>query len=133
MNTTHTGDPVTGPEATYLAGLAQGRWRIQRCCACEHSVFPPRQFCPSCTGPLEWQVPCPHGTVYSTTVVRLDPKQPYNVSLIDLDAGVRMMSNVIDMDPDRVHIGMRVTAFIEESDEQTRVLFRPAQEVHHDE
>ncbi len=116
-----------GPEATYLKGLAQGIWRIQRCTGCSRHVFPPRQYCPGCeSAKLEWVAPRPTGTVYSTTVVRLDPQQPYNVALIDLADGIRMMSSVICPDPGDVYIGMPVRAEIEGSGDEARIVFHPA-------
>ena len=52
------------------------------------------------------------GTVYSTTTVRRKPEVggDYDVSLIDLDEGVRMMSRVEGLAPTEVKIGMRVRA-----------------------
>lgn len=51
----------------------------------------------------------------------------YNVSLLDLDEGVRMMSNVVGMPPDQVRIGMAVQAVIGERDGAPAVLFEEAQ------
>ena len=50
--------------------------------------------------------------VYSTTTVRRKPEAggDYDVSLIDLDEGVRMMSRVEGVPPAEVKIGMRVRA-----------------------
>jgi uncharacterized OB-fold protein len=52
--------------------------------------------------------------VYSTTVVRrkADDGGDYNVCLVDLAEGVRMMSRVVSVAPQDVRIGMRVTARI---------------------
>ena len=47
-------------------------------------------------------------TVYSTSVVYPRAGQPYNVALIDLDEGFRMMSRVIEIDPHLVRIGQKV-------------------------
>jgi hypothetical protein len=51
-------------------------------------VFHPR------VGPYEWRVSTGEGTVYATTTVRRRGEDPYDVSLIDLDEGFRMMSRV---------------------------------------
>lgn len=126
MTDIHTKLPSGGPEGRYLDGLAQGIWRIQRCSACSQHVFPPRQFCPACEShSLDWVTPCGTATVYSTTVVRLDPQQPYNVALVDLDEGVRMMSSVLCLDPGDVHIGMRVQGLIEGQGSEARIVFYP--------
>ena len=52
------------------------------------AVFHPR------VGPYEWRVSKGAGTVYATTTVRPRGGEPYDVSLIDLDEGFRMMSRV---------------------------------------
>jgi uncharacterized OB-fold protein len=52
---------------------------------------------------------------------------PYNVALVDLDEGVRMMSRVEGIvAPDQVVIGQRVNAFIGRIDDKAAVLFRAA-------
>jgi uncharacterized OB-fold protein len=54
------------------------------------------------------------------------PIVPYVVALVDLDEGIRMMSNVVDCSPSEVRIGMRVEAVFEDlTSEITLPLFRP--------
>lgn len=104
---------TVGAEATYQAALKQGRFLIQHCRDCEKHVFYPREICPHCGSlSLAWMQPAGTGTVYSTTTVRRKPDAggDYDVSLVDLDEGVRMMSRVIGMAPSDVKIGMRVRA-----------------------
>ncbi len=50
------------------------------------------------------------GTVYATTVVHRAGEQPYNVCLVELDEGVRIMSRVEGVAPADVAIGLRVQA-----------------------
>ena len=102
-----------GAEARYQAELNQGRFMIQRCNDCDKHVFFPREVCPHCGGiSLAWLEPKGTGTVYSVTTVRRKPEAggDYNVSLVDLDEGVRMMSRVDGVAPPEVNIGMRVKA-----------------------
>ena len=72
-------------------------------------VFFPRAVAPR-TGSdkLDWKVSKGTGTVHATTVVHAKDKKPWNVALIDVDEGFRMMSRVEDIDPMQVKIGMRV-------------------------
>src|ERR1019366_2412467 len=103
----------SGAEAHYRAALNEGRFLIQRCGACGKHVFHPRSICPHCWNEqLDWGEPKGTGTVYSTTTVRRKPEAggDYDVSLIDLDEGVRMMSRVEGVLPAEVKIGMRVHA-----------------------
>jgi uncharacterized OB-fold protein len=57
---------------------------------------------------LYWELSKGLGTVYSTTVVYSRDEKPYNVALIDIDEGYRMMSRVEGIDPEHIRIGMRV-------------------------
>lgn len=107
--------PPSGPEKQYLDKLAAGRFEIQKCAACAKHVFYPRVLCPHCgSGPLGWVTPSGRGTVYSTTVVRRKSADggDYNVCLVDLAEGPRMMSRVAGLAPEQVKIGMPVSARI---------------------
>lgn len=104
---------ASGPDKQYADALAAGQFRIQLCHDCNRHVFYPRNICPHCGGDaLTWTAPAGTGTVYSTSVVRRKPEAggDYNVALIDLDEGVRMMSRVEGIAPKDVRIGMRVRA-----------------------
>lgn len=118
-----------GPDATYFAFLEAKDWRIQHCSACGTHVFQPRVMCPSCGGDaLDWVAPSGKGVVHSTTVIRRKPERggDYNVCLVDLEEGVRMMSRVEGLAPEDVTIAMAVTARLAEQDGQTVVVFDPA-------
>jgi uncharacterized OB-fold protein len=100
-----------GAEVRYQAALNEGRFLIQRCNDCKKHVFYPRVVCPHCaSAALEWVAPKGTGSVYSTTTVRRKPDAggDYDVSVIELDEGVRMMSRVEGLPPADVKIGMRV-------------------------
>jgi len=104
---------VPGPEFQYQERLSQGRFEIQKCAGCGKHVFYPRVLCPHCGADrLAWVAPSGRGVVYSTTVVRRKPADggDYNVALVDLEEGVRMMSRVAEIAPETVRIGMKVKA-----------------------
>ncbi|WP_420995568.1 Zn-ribbon domain-containing OB-fold protein [Cupriavidus sp. 30B13] len=106
------GNETQGADAFYFASLAQGSFVIPRCGECGRWHFFPRVLCPHCgSDALAWHAPSGGGTVYSATTVRRQ-EGDYNVSLIDLDEGPRMMSRVAGVAPDAVRIGMRVRARI---------------------
>jgi uncharacterized OB-fold protein len=105
--------PPSGPEKRFFDALAAGRFEIQKCSSCARHVFYPRVLCPHCgSDRLDWIAPSGRGTVYSTTVVRRKPADggDYNVCLVDLAEGVRMMSRVAGIAPPDVRIGMAVKA-----------------------
>jgi len=107
--------PPSGPEKQYLDKLAAGHFEIQKCAGCGKHVFYTRVLCPHCGGDrLDWVAPSGRGTVYSTTVVRRKPADggDYNIVLVDLAEGVRLMSRVAGIAPEQVKIGMAVSARI---------------------
>ena len=115
-----------GPEARFRAFLAEGRFMIQRSAGTGRHVFYPRVAAPG-TGEtdLEWVEAAGTGTVYSTTVARTREGN-YNIALIELDEGVRMMSRVEGAAPETVRIGQRVRARIATEDGAPLVVFDPA-------
>ena len=101
-------------------------------------VFYPRVFCPHCDAApsaLEWRTASGRATVHAA-VVEHRPEaagaafaggEPYCVALVDLEEGVRMLTNVVGCAPDDVHTGMAVTVTWEPlSDGRQLPLFRPA-------
>jgi uncharacterized protein len=104
---------MRGVQAQHQAALDEGRFLIQRCEACARHVYFPRESCPHCGADrLAWVQPRGLGTVHAVTTVRrkADSGGDYNVSLVDLDEGVRLMSRVEGVAPADVAIGLRVQA-----------------------
>jgi uncharacterized OB-fold protein len=88
---------TTGILEQHQAHLNQGNFYIQKCLDCEKLIYFPREFCPHCSSTkLDWHQPTGLGTIYALTTVRrkLEAGGDYNVSLIQLEEGVRMMSRV---------------------------------------
>ena len=115
-----------GVQAFHQLELDAGRFLIQRCGGCGKHVYFPRELCPHCGGSaLEWTLPQGAGTVYAVTTVRRKPTDggDLNVSLIDLDEGVRLMSRVDNLPADQVRIGQRVKARVQVEDGRGLVLF----------
>ncbi|MGO9456933.1 MAG: Zn-ribbon domain-containing OB-fold protein [Acidimicrobiales bacterium] len=122
--------------AGYWDAARHGELRIQECPACRHRQFYPRFLCTECGGTPEWMAASGRGTVHTFTVVRrnlappFDRLTPYVVAVVELDEGPRMMGNVTHCDPDRVRIGMEVTAYAVVADEGIGVPFwRPAEDL----
>jgi uncharacterized OB-fold protein len=62
---------------------------------------------------LEWREVSGKGTIYACTVIRvpgpgLEGRLPLSVVTVELDEGVRIIGNVLNVDPDTVAIGQRV-------------------------
>jgi uncharacterized OB-fold protein len=98
------------PLSIYNDHLNRGELAYQFSPEAGKAVFYPRVICPY-TGSehLEWRISKGQGTVHATTTVHPAQGEPYNVCLVDMDEGYRLMSRVEDIDPMAVKIGMRVT------------------------
>jgi uncharacterized protein len=116
------------PEEEWRTHLAQGRFMIQRSRSTGRHVFYPRIAEPGAGAQdLEWVEACGDGIVHALTVVRKkDPADSYNVVLVDLAEGPRLMSRVEGVDNDDVRIGMAVKARISAEGGQPLLVFVPA-------
>ena len=88
-----------------------------RCGNCGASDFPPRVVCPRCgrksVGKMERLKLIGRGKVVSHTVIHDAPKdfdmmKPYVLAIVEMDEGLRVTSQIIDVEPGQVTIGMPV-------------------------
>jgi uncharacterized OB-fold protein len=118
------------PLATYIAHLRRGELGYQFSPSTRQVVFYPRVIAPR-TGAadLEWRVSKGLGTVHASTVVHPREGAVYNVCLVDVDEGFRLMSRVEDIEPAEVKIGMRVRFRVHpaEGDEDPYPVFSPVE------
>ena len=103
----------TPAEQPFYDACAEGKLVLQRCQHCGHVLFYPRTHCDACqSDQLAWEDASGAGTIASYTVVRravsADFEAPYVIALIDLAEGPRMMSQIIDADPDALAVGLSV-------------------------
>lgn len=105
-------DPVTEP---FWRAAKERRLVVAQCADCDSFRMPPTAFCPECLSTdVRWKELSGLATIYSFAVVRGFPGHPDIVLVpvvLDLpDApGARLVSNLIDMDPADVYIGMKLT------------------------
>ncbi|AYE97268.1 nucleic acid-binding protein [Mycobacterium paragordonae] len=102
-------------------GLRDNKLLIQRCKGCGTLRHPPRPMCPHCRS-LEWEAveSSGRGIVYSY-VMPHEPKfpffeYPYVVALVELEEGIRVVSNLTDIDPADVTVGMPVEVYFQSFD-----------------
>lgn len=118
----------------YWEGCRNHRLRIQKCKDCGSYRWYPRLMCHRCNSmDVEWVKVSGKGTVYSWTVVEHPTgaiwvdEVPYIVVIVELDEGVRMVSNMVDCRPDELRVGMPVEVVFDDVTEQvTLPKFRPA-------
>ncbi len=97
------------PLAVYQAYLERGELAYQWSPQAGRAVFYPRVICPfTGSDELEWRVSAGLGAVYATTVTHPREGVAYNVALIDVDEGFRLMSRVENIAPEAVRVGLRV-------------------------
>jgi uncharacterized OB-fold protein/acyl dehydratase len=123
---------ITRDNAFWWEGVKAGKLRIQRCGGCGTLRHPPRPMCPRCQS-LDWDTveSSGKGVVYSFVVSHYPQvpafDYPLAIGLIELEEGTRLVSNVIDVDPADVHVGMPVEVVFEAVDDDwTLPLFRPS-------
>ena len=112
-------------------GVNAGHFLIQRCEDCGVLRHPPRPMCGECQSVRFDSIPSTgEGTVYSYVVIHHPEipgyEYPLTVAVIDLEEGVRFVSNVVDCPCDEVEIGMQVQAEIRQMDPEFKmVVFKP--------
>lgn len=106
--------PMRGRDTEFFwEGTAVGELRVQECRGCGALRFPPGPSCPRCHSfDQSYVVAAGTGTVFSYVVHRHPPvpgkELPIVIALIDLDEGVRMVGEVVDVGDDEIEIGMRL-------------------------
>lgn len=109
---------LTEDNAAFWEAAAEGRLVAQRCAECGRFRHPPRPMCPECHSlAVEIVDLRGEGTIYSFSILHY-PTTPYFDYpvlglLVDLDEGIRLVSNLVGVDPasitDLSLIGRRVT------------------------
>jgi len=101
--------------APFWASLREGELRLQRCAACGALQHPPRAMCASCRSfDFEWMPSSGRGTVYSYVVTHqpihpaLSGYTPFATVEVELEEGARVTSNLLDVPPGEIEIGMPV-------------------------
>ncbi|MDE2333556.1 MAG: Zn-ribbon domain-containing OB-fold protein [Rhodospirillales bacterium] len=119
--------------ARFWDALQQNRLMLPRCRDCGHWLFPIGPCCSNClSDALEWTPLSGKGEVWSFIVYHhafapeFKDKLPYNVAIVKLDEGPRIISNVVGIANDEIRNGMRVAAQFDPVDEaHTLLRFRP--------
>jgi uncharacterized protein len=128
--------PVISPDTAFFwAGTAIGELRIQSCGDCGALRHPPGPMCVECGSPNpKYIVAAGAGEVFSYVVHHHPPvpgkRLPIVIALVQLTEGVRVLAEVVGVEPGQVEIGMPVqVTFIKVDDDLTLPAWRPAESV----
>lgn len=124
-------DEVSEP---YWEACKQGKLLLQKCRNCGALQTFPRSLCYKClSDALDWVPASGRGTIYTFSTIYRPPAPefagdvPYTIALVELEEGVRMMSNIVDCAPDDIEIGMGVqVVFDNVTPDVALPKFRPA-------
>ena len=111
--------PETKP---FWEGCKRHELMLPRCRDCGRFHFYPRALCPWCWSTnLEWVKSKGRGKLYSYVINHrpapgFEGDGPYVIAMVELDEGVRLMTNIVGVDPipDKLPIDMPVEVKFED-------------------
>lgn len=121
------GMPVPEPsseDAPFWNACLEGKLLIRHCQDCQKHFHPPMPGCTHCGSTnVDWREVSGNGSIFTYTVIHhpahsvLKGHPPYNVSVVLLDDAddVRVISNVIDVPPSELSVGMPVSVCFEDA------------------
>ena len=129
--------PLPQPESDFYWEKCKAHelW-LRHCKSCDSAYFYPRDICPECfSRDTDWVQSSGRGILYAFTIVHRGPvpafrdRAPYVAALVELEGGVRMPTNLVDVEPDptNIKIGMAVQVTFDDLNENISLpKFRPA-------
>ena len=116
--------------APFWEATARGQLVIQRCTTCGRFVWTPQLACRDClTETLEWAPVSGRGNIYSFVVMHRAAtpafSAPYAIVVVELEEGVRILSDMVEVDIADVQIGLPVEVAFELSGDIGFYHFRP--------
>jgi len=126
----------------FYSFINEGKLMAARCKKCGKVMLPPRPICTDCySKSLEWTELEREGRLITYTVIHVAPRRfqqfvPYPVGIIELKNGLKLPGMIRGVQPERLHIGMKLVVDFERKPEKTaeheswpkwpRYYFRPA-------
>jgi uncharacterized OB-fold protein len=128
--------PIPVPDEAsqpFFDGARQHVLMLQKCSECGTFMWPVKPRCTHClSADITWAPASGKGTLYSFALMHqifhpgFADEAPYNIAEVDLEEGVRIISNIICPN-EQLEIGMPLTvAFEDIGDEVTLPKFLPA-------
>jgi uncharacterized protein len=107
--------------------------RMQRCPNCGYVRYPPAPRCPECLEENDdWVLLSGRGKVWSFSIYHhvfnqtFKEEIPYNIALVELEEGPRLLTNIVGIPNDKLRVDMPVeVAFDDVTDDVALVKFAP--------
>ena len=117
----------------FWEGTLRGELRIPRCSACDRLFFYPRAYCPFCSSDaIVWETASGDATLTSYVINHrpfpdFESSEPQIIALVMLAEGVRMMTNLRDVEPnpEALSLGMPLAVRFEPRGDQALPMFVP--------
>ena len=118
----------------FWEGAKRHELHMPRCRRCDRLFWYPREVCPVCLGAdIDWVQVSGRGRLHSFTVIHQPANPafrddvPYIYAIVQLDEGPRLITNVVECPPEKVHIDMPLVAVYDDvTPDVALVKFRPA-------
>src|SRR5260370_39939341 len=128
---------VTEENRSFWEGCQQGKLLLQYCTQCQQYQFYPRLYCMHCNAnALSWVEASGNGAIYSYTIIHQNKSPefindvPYNVAIVQLKEGPRLMSNIVDIVPEELRVELPVSvAFDQVTESISLPRFRPFEKI----
>jgi uncharacterized protein len=123
--------PRPSPESLpFWEGAKHKHLLLPRCHACGRFWFPPSQRCRHCLAvDFSWIEAAGTGRIYSFVTYHrfyhpaFEAAVPYVVAIVELDEGVRLLTNIVGTAPQDMRCDARVRVMFEERDGATLPMF----------
>jgi uncharacterized protein len=124
---------ITEESRPFWEGCRQGKLLLQYCDRCQQYQFYPRLYCMQCEAENpRWVEASGRGVIYSYTIIQQNKSPefandtPYNVAIVQLEEGPRMLSNIVDIAPAELRVELPViVVFDRVTDTISLPRFRP--------
>lgn len=126
---------ISGDTRFFWENAEQHKLTVQKCGKCGKMRWPTAYLCPDCLSEVTEiaELP-PEGVLYSFVVMQrpfhpsVEEKLPYVVAEVDFPGGVRLVSNLVNCDPEKLSCGQKVRLQWSNANDYTRPVFVTVEE-----
>ena len=126
---------ISADTKMFWEGCKEHKLEIQRCKKCGKLRWPAAFLCPDClSSEAEMQEMSGGGTLYSYVTFQkafhssVQDKVPYTVGVVELEGGVRIISNIVDCEPEQLACNKKVKMKWMDCEEYTKPVFELVEE-----